>query len=70
MAFSPESKRLATGGQDRTIKIWNTATGKLLATLEGHTGGITYLAPQYEPPVTEAVDLLQVLPNRAWTNSK
>ena len=31
--FSPDGRRLATGSQDGTVKIWNLATGKASATL-------------------------------------
>lgn len=38
LAFSPDGTRLASGGNDREAKIWETATGKLLQTLPGHDG--------------------------------
>jgi WD40 repeat protein len=44
LAFSPNGKQLASGGHDRTIKIWNTVTGTASTTLEGHTASIGYLA--------------------------
>jgi WD40 repeat protein len=35
---------LATGGDDKTVRIYEAATGKLLATLAGHTAMVTALA--------------------------
>ena len=32
--------RLVSGSGDKTLRIWNSATGKLVHTLTGHTGGI------------------------------
>jgi WD40 repeat protein len=36
LAFSPDSKLLASGGVDRTIRIWDMASGKLAHTVEDH----------------------------------
>ena len=44
IAFSPDSKLIASGSKDKTIKIWQVDTGKEVMTLEGHNDDITSVA--------------------------
>ena len=39
--FTPDDRRLLTGGHDKLVRVFDMQTGKLLQTLQGHAGGIT-----------------------------
>src|SRR3954451_223683 len=36
VAFDPQGGTLASGSDDKTVKLWEPGSGKLLCTLEGH----------------------------------
>ncbi|MXV75176.1 hypothetical protein F4Z99_13010 [Candidatus Poribacteria bacterium] len=38
-----DDKTLASGGKDKTVRLWDAKTGKLLKTLEEHTGEVNVL---------------------------
>lgn len=47
VAFSPDGTRFASGGTDRTVRIWDSATGTALRVLRAHRG--TVLALTWSP---------------------
>ena len=44
VAWSPDGKRLASGGTDKVVILWDTATRKQINALEGHADYITSVA--------------------------
>ena len=40
LAISPDGTYLFSGGSDQTVHVWETKTGRLVTTLEGHTASI------------------------------
>ncbi|MEU6379113.1 WD40 repeat domain-containing protein [Streptomyces sp. NPDC046909] len=44
VAFSPVGQLLATGSADPLVRVWDSVSGALEATLTGHTGSVTAVA--------------------------
>ena len=39
VAFSPDGERIASAGEDGTVKIWNSRTGEVIQEFPAHTDG-------------------------------
>src|SRR5439155_23081617 len=63
VAFSPDGKYCATGGQDTQIMVWETATGNLRGTITGHRHWVTAL---YFVPGDRLVSISQDRFVRIW----
>ena len=44
VAYSPDGRVIASGSDDKTIKLWDAATGKQLRSLAGHTARVNSVA--------------------------
>jgi WD40 repeat protein/serine/threonine protein kinase len=64
VACSPDGSRVATGGWDKTIRIWDRATGQLVDTLNGHRGFVRGLA--FSPDGTQLVSACEDKSVRRW----
>ena len=48
-AFSPDGKRVLTGAQDRTVRLWDLTTGHCLRKLEGHHSRVRAITWSSDP---------------------
>ncbi|KAG9069603.1 hypothetical protein KI688_010507 [Linnemannia hyalina] len=44
IAFSPNNQYLAFGSEDKTCRLWDTASGETSLVMEGHKGGVNSVA--------------------------
>ena len=44
MAFDREGRRIVSGSDDNTVRVWDAATGAELACLRGHDSWVTSVA--------------------------
>ena len=36
----PDGRRVVSGSSDKSLKVWDVATGECVATLKGHSGDV------------------------------
>ena len=44
VAFSPDGAQVLSGGYDKSLKLWDATTGRLLRSFEGHSDEVTSVA--------------------------
>ncbi|KZP18962.1 WD40 repeat-like protein [Athelia psychrophila] len=53
VAFSPDSTKIVSGSDDKTVRVWDVVTGACLSTLKGHSNTVKSVA--FSPDSTKIV---------------
>lgn len=64
VVYSPDGTQIAVGLRDGRVKIWNTANGREVVTLQGHTGPVHHIA--YSPDGTRLASASSDKTARIW----
>ncbi|KAE9400501.1 WD40 repeat-like protein [Gymnopus androsaceus JB14] len=64
VAFSPDGTRIASGSHDKTVRIWDAATGQKLHVLQGHEGEVFCVA--FDPTNTRIISGSDDATVRVW----
>lgn len=64
VAFSPDGTRIITGATDKTARVWDAASGDILAILEGHEGAV--INAWFTPDGMRAITLTDANTLRIW----
>ncbi|KAJ3522097.1 hypothetical protein NMY22_g12034 [Coprinellus aureogranulatus] len=64
VAFSPDGLKIASGSQDKSIRIWDAQSGELVYTLQGHSDGVNSVS--FSPDSTRIVSGSNDKTIRVW----
>ncbi len=64
LAFSPDSRSLASGGADKTVRLWDLGTGKQITSFRGHPDALAQVAFGPQGKQITSVDVTTAV--RVW----